>query len=90
MVGFRDHLSYRSQQPATDRTSPTDGMFMYTDFTQLGSGTQTMTLNSEYVTPSGPSCFTFYLYVMNFDNNSNNNKFTIDIIDQTGKLSIYT
>ena len=69
--------------PITDRLSPSEGMFMYSDFTQLSpTSPTTMTMYSEYVAKTSGSCFTFYLNVKKFDNI--NNKLTIDLIDQNG------
>ncbi len=67
------------QYPPTDRQSPQDGMFMYTDFTGMDLGSNyTMKLDSEYVRPTQASCLTFYYLTMIFDEKNTFNIFSID------------
>jgi hypothetical protein len=70
--------------PPRDHRSPL-GMFMYTDFSKMPpKSTMTMILNSEFVTATPGSCFTFYYVTMTFDDTKNS--FKIVLIDSKGNL----
>ena len=69
--------------PPRDRNAPIEGMFMYTDFTGMASGTTfTMKLDSEYVRPTSASCLTFYYLVMNLDETKNS--FNVIALNSSG------
>jgi hypothetical protein len=71
--------------PPRDRRAPNAGMFMYTDFSRIPlKSNYTMILNSEFVTATPGSCFTFYYVTMTFDDTKNS--FKIVLIDSTGNL----
>jgi hypothetical protein len=71
--------------PPRDRHSPNAGMFMYTDFSKMPPKSKmTMILNSEFVTATPGSCFTFYYVTMTFDDTKNS--FKIVLIDSKGNL----
>ena len=78
--GSKLNFSY----PPEDRTAPSDGMFLYTDFTSLHTfySFRTMRIDSEYVSPTPASCLSFYYIAM--DTTSNTTAFVINSYDNSG------
>ena len=70
--------------PPIDQTAPSDGMFLYTDFTSLRTfySFKNMRIDSEYVSATTASCLTFSYLAM--DTTSNSTTFTINAFDSTG------
>ena len=76
----------RSYAPM-DRSTPSSGMFMYTDFSSMKTTVKkTMTMHSEFVTPSTASCLTFFYMPFSFGDSKV--QFRVVLIDTTGKLNL--
>ena len=69
-----------------DRTNPSSGMFMYTDFSSLETTTKkvTMVMSSEFIVASNASCLSFYYLPLYFS--VPGVQFRVVLLDTSGNL----